>query len=248
MTLWQLELLRLVRTHRWLVLVGVYGFFGVTGPLLARYLQDLLGRFGGGIELVMPDPAPIDGLAQYVGDASQLGVLALVVVAATALAVDARPEAAAFYRTRIEASRTVLVPRYVVTTAAGVGAYLLGTLLAWGGSVALLGPLPPGRVLLGAGLGSLYLAVLVAVVALVASLARSVLATVVLTVGVALALPVMGLLPPLAPWLPSRLVGGAVDVAAGAAPGSYLRAALVALAAVPVLLATAAWRQDHREI
>ena len=36
MNLWRLEWLRLVRTHRLLVVVGVYLFFGITGPPMLK--------------------------------------------------------------------------------------------------------------------------------------------------------------------------------------------------------------------
>lgn len=38
MNLWRLEWLRLTRTRRLVAIVGVYLFFGLTGPLTARYL------------------------------------------------------------------------------------------------------------------------------------------------------------------------------------------------------------------
>ena len=47
MTLLRLEWLRLVRTRRLLALTGVYLFFGIAGPLTARYLGEIVERFGG---------------------------------------------------------------------------------------------------------------------------------------------------------------------------------------------------------
>ena len=66
MSLWKLEWIRLTRTRRWIALVGVYLFLGFTGPLLARYMADILERAGGGIEVAVPEPVPADGMAQYV--------------------------------------------------------------------------------------------------------------------------------------------------------------------------------------
>lgn len=248
MSLWRLELLRLTRTNRWLILVGVYGVFGVLGPVTAAYLPELIAAVGGGIEVVLPEPTPLDGLVQYLSNVSQLGVLAVIVVAASALAVDARPEAAAFYRTRITTSRTIVLPRYVLTTLAAALAFALGTALAWAGSELLLGSLPAVRVVLGMALGGLYLAVVVAVVAAAAAVTRGVITTVLLAVVVALALPIVGLLPPVKPWLPSELVGASVGVVAGEDPGEYLRASLVSVVTIGLLLWAAVVRQDRREL
>ena len=79
MSLWSLELLRLARTHRWMIVFGVYGFFAITGPLMARYFNEIIARFGGDVTVIAPDPRPVDGLAFFLDNASQLGLLAVVV-------------------------------------------------------------------------------------------------------------------------------------------------------------------------
>jgi ABC-2 type transport system permease protein len=247
-TLWRLEVLRLTRTNRWLILVGIFAFFGLLGPVTARYLAEIMARFGGGIEVTFPDPAPVDGIVQYLSNASQIGLLAVVVVAAAALAVDARPEAAAFFRTRVPDARTILVPRYVVTTAAAVLSFLLGMGLAWAGTAWLLGGLPTGDVLLGTLLGSLYLAFAVALVAAMASVTRTVVTTVFAALAILLMLPVLGLLGAVKPWLPSELVGAPTSIVAGVPPSEFTRAVIVTVVVTVALLALAAARQSVREL
>ena len=58
MTLWRLEWLRLIRTRRWIALVAVYLFFGLLGPIGAKYIGEILARFGGGIEVSFPIQFP----------------------------------------------------------------------------------------------------------------------------------------------------------------------------------------------
>ena len=45
MNLWRLEVIRLFRTKRWIALLGVYVFFGLVGPLSARYIREILESF-----------------------------------------------------------------------------------------------------------------------------------------------------------------------------------------------------------
>jgi len=159
MTLWRLEWLRLVRSHRLLALVGTYLFFGLTGPLTARYLSALLGRLGTeGVRIEFPEPTPADGIAQFVGNVSQIGLLVVVLVAASALAFDARREMAVFLRTRVRGVRDIIVPAYVSTVAAAVAALVVGSLAAWYETAVLLGGVPVAAMLAGIGLGSLFLA------------------------------------------------------------------------------------------
>lgn len=248
MTLWRLEVLRLTRTNRWLILVGIFGFFGLLGPVTARYMGEIMSRFGGDIQFTLPEPAPLDGIVQYLSNAGQIGLLAVVVVAAAALAVDARPEAAAFYRTRVPEARTILLPRYVVTTAAAAVAFFLGMALAWAGTVWLIGGLPAVEVLIGTLLGALYLAFAVAVVAAMASVTRTVVTTVFAALAILLMLPVLGLLGAVKPWLPSELVGAPTSILAGVPPGEFTRAVVVTVVVTVALLALAASRQSVREL
>lgn len=248
MTLWRLELQRMLRTHRWTILVGVYVFFGVAGPLTGRYLGELLARFGGEIVIEMPDPAPRDGIVQFLSNTTQLGLLAIVIVAASALAIDARGEVAAFLRTRVDHPRRLLWPRYVVVTATAVLSLLLGTAAAWALTVILLGTLPVGEMLVGTLLGAVYLAFAVAVVALVGSWARGMVATVFASLAILIALPMIGILPPVAPWLPSQLVTAVAAMIEGAPISDCLRATGVGLVATPALLLLAGHRLQRREL
>lgn len=249
MTLWRLEWLRLLRTRRLVVLVGVYAFFGLLGPLTARYLPQIIERFGGEMTVIVPDPVPADGMAQFSANAQQVGLLVLVVIAAGALTLHALPEMAVFLRTRVRSVGRLLIPRAVVTWCAAVVALIVGTAAAWYETVILLGTVPAGAVLAGTALGLVYLGFVVAVVAAVAARSPGLLATVAASLISLLVLPVLGLWGPLAPWLPSYLLG-ALDALVAGRTGftEYLGGAAVSLAATAGLLALAARIAGTREI
>jgi ABC-2 type transport system ATP-binding protein len=248
MTLWKLELARLVRTHRWMIVFGVFGLFAVLGPVTARYFNEILARFGEGVTIVAPDPRPVDGLIQFVSNASQLGLLAVVVVAAAALTLDAKPELAAFLRTKVTRPGFLVVPPYAVTAVVAIAALAAGTGVAWALTEALIGPLPAGRVVLGTVLGALFLGFAVAVVALVAGYTRSQAATVFGALGLLLLLPIVGIVDPVQPWLPSTLLTAVVALVEGVAATEFIRSALVTIVATTALLALAVRRFEQREL
>lgn len=248
MTLWRLEWLRLTRTHRWMIIVGAYLLFGVVGPLTAAYLQDILGRFGGAMTIIAPDPTPADGIGQFIGNASQLGLLAVIIVGVGALAVDARPELAAFLRTRVQRAWTLLLPRYLVTLAVAASALIIGTGAAWALTAALIGGLPLAAMVVGTLYGILYLAFAVAVLAAVSGFTRSQPTTVFAALGILLVLPLIGLLPPIKPWLPSELLSAVASMAAGVPASNFLRAVATTIVASIGLLAVATHRFARREL
>jgi ABC-2 type transport system permease protein len=248
-TLWRLEWLRLVRTHRLLVLIGTYVFFGLTGPLTARYLSTILGRLGTeGVRVEFPEPKPADGIAQFVGNASQIGLLVVVLVAASALAFDARREMAVFLRTRVSGVRDIVIPGYLTTVAAAVAALVAGSLAAWYETTVLLGSVSAAAVLTGIGLGSLFLAFAIALTALAASLLRGVAASAGVTLACLLLLALVGGLTPLGRWLPTRLAGALTELAQGGSAADYTWAVATTLVATAAALVLTVTLNARREI
>jgi ABC-2 type transport system permease protein len=249
MSLWRLEWLRLVRTRRLLALVAVFGFFGLTAAPLARYLNDLLERFGGGeVQVLTGAPVPADAVANYVSNAGQLGLLVFVLVAAAALTIDAHRETAVFLRTRVRRPSQLVLPRFVLPWLAGSGAFTLGVGLTWYGTVLLLDGLPVGPMLLGTAAMWLYLAFVGSVVAVVAARSSSVVMTTAVSLGVALVLGIVGTIGDIGRWLPSGLVGALSSFAAGGSLLDPLPGALVTLVATAALLVLATRLAGHREL
>lgn len=246
MSLWKLEALRLWRTQRWLILLAVFVSFGVLGPLTARYLPDLLEALGEEAAGSIPAMTAVDGITQYVGNAAQIGILAVVFVAAAALAFDAKPEMAVFLRTRASV-RDIIVPRVVVSAGASAAAFGIGLLIAYVLTGILLDWLDALAVVEGGILFALYLVFVVAVVALVSSFIRSVPGVAMLSVGILIVLALIGLVPQIAPWLPSELVG-ATDALVRGGEFDFWRAIFVAAVMTIVFLAISIRRLGRREM
>jgi ABC-2 type transport system permease protein len=249
MTLWRLEWLRLRRTRRWLALFAVYLFFGLTGPPLARYANAILKRFASnGLQVRVPPAVPADGITNFVKNASQIGLVVVVVVAAGALAFDAKPEIGAFLRTRATSTWAIGLPRFGVSAIAASAAFASGSLAAWYETAVLIGRVGTGAMIAGIGFGAVYLAFTVAVVALAASLAGGVLGAVMLSLAVMIALPIIGLVRGVGPWMPSELVGAMDGLVRGAHASDYARALCAALVGSTLALWLAVRCSARREL
>jgi ABC-2 type transport system permease protein len=237
MSLWRLELWRITRTRRLLAIFAVYLFFGLTGPFTARYLGEILDTLGTeGIQVQFPEPVPADGIAQFTGNVTQIGLLVVVLVASAALAFDARREMAIFLRTRVNSVSAIVLPAYVVNAGTAAAGLLAGTFAAWYETVVLIGPLPAGRMVLGTALGVLFLAFAVAVVAVAAAMFRGVLATAGATLVLLLSLAILGSIGALREWLPTTLASAAAGLTTGEDPADYLRSTIVTVLATVVAL------------
>lgn len=248
MNAWRLERLRLTRSPRALALAGAYLLFGLLGPVMAKYMQNIVDRFGSGVTVVAADPTPKDGLTNYISQVSQAGLVVVVVIAAGALNFDSRRGISTFLRTRVDNVWNLLAPRFIVNATAAVGAYTLGTLAAWYETSLLLGSPPAGIMISGLVCGSIYLVFAVAVTAAAASIARSTLGTVGLALGMLAVLPILGIAAPIHPWLPSTLVSAPIALFGTSTMADFAPAIAVSLAATIGLLAFATSRLRRREI
>ncbi len=246
MNLDRLERIRLVRTRRIWVLVGVYVFFGVLGPVTARFLPELLAGLGQGVPVELPPPTPIDGIAQFNGNAQQLGLLAAVFVAAAAVALDANRGMAVFLRTRATVPE-LLGPRLLWAWIGAVVGYTAGAWAAWGGTVLLLGSIPLDRFLAGLALEALYLGFAVAMVLLASTYVRSTAAVGGIAVGVLIVLGIGSLYRPVGVWLPSALAG-AIDAVVRDGISGYWRSVVVTVGTIVATWPIALRRLSTREI
>ena len=251
MNLWRLEYLRLRRTWRGPGLTVIFLFFGVLGPISARYLEQILTSFGtDDVQITFPPPVPADGMVQYLGNAQQVGLLAVIAVAAGALSIDGTADIAIFLRTRVTSTARLVLTRYAVYAAVAALAWSAGALVAWYETWALIGGLPADRVLLGTALGGLYFAYVVAAVALASGMTRGSVGTMFLAFAIVL-LPqiTLGLVGGIGDWLPGHLAGAIAGLNDGSAdPADYLRATLTTLVAVALALTVSVRLLDHREV
>jgi ABC-2 type transport system permease protein len=247
MNLWRLEWVRLTRTGRVFILLAVFFSFGIIGPLLVRYLPEILDSAGSGqVVDQLPPVTPESAMSSFLGNALQFGLLAIAFVGAAALAIDAKPEISVFFRSRATIPQ-IIAPRFVVTAMAAVFTFAVGVVTAMVASGVLIGWPEAKPTIVGSILVALYLVFVVALVALIGSLVRKVPATALLTVGGLIVLSLIGLLQPIEPWLPSYLVGGFDGVIAGG-DFVYWRAVAVTVAAIAVALWIATVRLGHREV
>ncbi len=104
------ELREQLRTYRVVIVAGVFLFFGLTTPILLKYLPDIIKLAGQNVPVDIPPPTAAQSLLEYAGTIGQVGVLVAVLVAMGTVANE---------RSRGTAVMTLSKP---VTRAAFVGA------------------------------------------------------------------------------------------------------------------------------
>jgi ABC-2 type transport system permease protein len=249
MNLWQLEILRLIRTRRWMPVVGVLVISGLVSPPTARYFSAFLENFGpNGIKVTAPAATPAEGMREYVGNALQLGILSLVLVSASSIAFDAHPEIAVFMRSRVRSMKELILPKFAVLAGLAAAAFVIGALAAWYETELLLGSLPVGRTVIGIATGALFELFVVAVVVYGAGRSAGFIQTTVFAVVVIFTMPILENVDSLRFWLPSRLASNLLEADQARSFLDYVRPVLVTVILIPVLLALGIRSLDRREV
>jgi ABC-2 type transport system permease protein len=246
LSIWRVELLRLVRTRRLLVLGFLYLFLGATGPLLAKYAQQIFSKVSSSsVKITVAKPTPADGILGFYKSATQLGLIACIVITGLGVCLDARPPLSTYYRTRAGIPR-LLLPRLVASAVAAGAAYTFGLLFAWYETAVLIGAPDVGKTTATWALGLVYTLFAVALTFIVSGALRGTLAVVGCAIGIVIVLPIVGGVPALSRWVPSRLATLPADLYHGA--GASSAAALVVTAAIVAVGVPAALRLlDRRQ-
>ena len=256
--LFRLELVRWARTHRLFGLSALFLLLGLCLPIVTANLGWILEHSPETRAMadLLPDPTPASGIAAYLDQVGQLGVVVLIAAVAGPLCPYGSRAAGLYHWSltrgrrygRLPASAPLLLPRFAVATGATVLVYLLGMVGAWYETTVLIGAPAPGRLLAGTALSCLYLVWVCAVVALVGARTDGQIVTTSLSVLVVLAVGVAQRAPWIGPAMPSRLLSAPAQLLTRDGFADHLAAAGVTLAATAALLAVAAHVLARREL
>lgn len=247
--LWRLEVLRVTRTRRWLLLILGFPVLGALGPVVVRYIDDILDVLGADGVTPPENLGASDGMAAYLEVSGQVGMLVALGMAAAAMAVDHRSGLAAFYRTRTRRAWELVLPRWTVAAAAVCIANAVATGIVWIELHGLFGSVSDRLIFYAALFNMLYLLMALGMVAGAAAFLRRPVAI----FGAALLALILQPLPrlwrPMRDWEPSGLGGAGVKLLEGSdTPADYAASSLVAVLLTAALLTLAVWRIGRREM
>lgn len=247
--LWRLEVLRVTRTRRWLLLLLGFPVLGAVGPVVVRYIDRILDVLDADGVTPPDNLGASDGMAAYLEVSGQIGILVALGMTAAAMALDHRSGLAAFYRTRTSRAWELVLPRWTVAATAVCLANALATGIVWVELHALFGAVSDRLIFYAALFNMLYLLMALGLVAGAAAFLRRPVAIFGAALMALILLPLPRLWRPMRDWEPSRLGGAGVKLLEGSrTPGDYAAASLVAVLLTAALLSLAVWRIGRREM
>jgi len=192
------------RTYRFLVLAIVILFFGLTSPLLAKYMPELLKAVSGSSDLSIVLPAPIvaDAVGQYLKNTSQFGFLLALLLTMGVVVQEKDKRTAPMILVKPISRAAFLGSKFLALALAFLASLVLAGLGAYYYTVILFQPVDFGAWMAMNLLVWVYFLVYVALTLLFSVLSRSQAAAAGLSFGVLLVLGLVGSIGKIGNYLP----------------------------------------------
>ena len=228
------EITEQLRTYRIVVVGGVFLLFGITTPLMLKYLPELIRLAGEQMEINIPPPTAVQSLAEYSGTVGQIGVLVAVLVAMGSVANEVQRGTAAMTLSKPVSRAAFVSAKLAAMSLTFAVSLTVASVVCLAYTVWLIGPVNVANF---AGLNLLVFGFLVfclAVTVLFSSLFRSSLAAGGVSIGILVAQAGLSVLPWIGDYMPGKLLGWGTGLLGDGKPYWTALAFTVVLAAVCV--------------
>jgi ABC-2 type transport system permease protein len=240
------------RTYRLVVIAALFLFVGISSPLLARYLPEILKAAGGdqlGV-VQLPTPTSADAVAQLWKNLAQFGAFAAILLAMGSVAGEKDRGTAAFVLSK-PATRGAFLGAKFLTIALVLGlATAVAVVTGWVYTAILFAPPSPGAWFVMGLLAWLGLVAWAAITFLASTVTGSTAAAAGIGFLALLVLSVVAAVPVLGPYLPSGLAAPALAVAVGGPVTltDVLTPVAATIVLVSAMLAIATWSFRRQEL
>ena len=246
------ELLESWRTLRLPIIAGLFLFVGLSSPLLAKFLPEIITAAGGDQFGAFPIPTPVmtDAIDQLWKNLAQFGAFAAIILAMGAVSGELDRGTAAFVLSKT-ATRGAFLAAKVVAIGAVLGlSTILAVVLGWIYTAILFEPPAPAGWVALAAMAWLGLCGWAAITFLASVVTGSTAAAAGIGFVALLVLSVVSAIPNVSRFGPGGLAEPAVALAAGAPveAGGVLVPVFSTVVLIGVSLALAAWSFRRREI
>ena len=246
------ELLESWRTYRLPVVAGLFLLVGLTSPLLAKFLPEIVKAAAGDqlTGVTVPTPVPADAVDQLWKNLAQFGAFAAIILAMGAVATERDRGTAAFVLAKTVSRGSFLAAKALAIGAVLALAVVLAAVVAWIYTTILFEPLPVGGWIATAILAWLGIAAWAAITFLGSTVTGSAAAAAGLGFLALLVLSIAAAIPNVGRVLPGGLAEPAVALAIGAPVdvSDVVTPVIGTIAIIAASLGGAAWSFRRQEL
>ncbi len=216
--LFKKELREQVRTYRLVIVGGVFLFFGITTPLLLKYLPEIIKLAGENIPVDIPPPTAAQALLEYAGTMGQIGVLVAVLVAMGSVVNERSRGTAVMTLSKPVTRGAFVVSKWTASSLVFVAALAAGALVCLAYTVWLIGPADAAGFAGQNLLTALFLVFCLALTVYFSSLLRSSLAAGGIAIAIIIGQAALAGIPVAGDFLPGKLLTWGNSLINGSGP------------------------------
>ena len=210
------ELKEQFRTYRWLIVGGIFLLFGITTPLMLKYLPEILKFAGDQLTIIdIPTPTAVQSLSEYTGTIGQIGVLVAVLVAMGSIANELRHGTALITLSKPVSRLAFVTAKLIAVSLTFIGSMVLASVFCYAYTVWLI---ESSDVMSFVGqnlLLGLFLIFCLAVTLLFSSLFKSSLAAGGISLAIIVAQAGLTALPRFGDYMPGSLLNWGIELLKG---------------------------------
>ena len=209
------ELKEQLRTYRFHIIAVVFLIFGLTTPLMLKYLPEILKMAGEDIIIDIPPATAVQALTEYADTIVQMGVLIAVLMAMGAIARESEKGTAAMVLSKPVSRAAFVLAKLFALSTSFIVALVLASIACYGYTVILLGGADIMAFIALNGLLILFFIVAISVTLLFSSIFKSQLAAGGLALVVLIGQALMVNIPRIGDYMPASLVGWGTGLLSG---------------------------------
>jgi ABC-2 type transport system permease protein len=211
------EFLEQRRTRKFLIALVVLVLFGMTSPLMAKMIPQIMTLVPGGAAYagLIPEPTINDAVAQYIKNVTQFGVLLALIFSMGSIAVEKDKGTAAMILSKPMPRGSFLLAKFASLALTFIIAILIAGVACYYYTYFLFGELNILNWLALNGLIILYILVYVAITLLFSTLTRTQYIAIGLSFGTLIVLSIFGGLPVIGINFPDALINNASTLMSG---------------------------------
>jgi ABC-2 type transport system permease protein len=136
------------RSFRYPAFLLVVLFFAILDPLMMKYMDQLIGYFATGIEMVIPEPTPGDAFSSYLSDVSQIGILVMIFMVMGTVAREKETGVTGWMLSKPVSRWQYLTAKLLVLYSFIISSLFACSAIAYLYTVSLIGQAPLGKAML----------------------------------------------------------------------------------------------------
>ncbi|MBI2853681.1 MAG: ABC transporter permease subunit [Chloroflexi bacterium] len=236
-----------LRTYKLLIVGGIFLLFGITTPLMLKYLPQIIELAGEQMNIQVPPPTAVQSLAEYASTIGQMGVLVAVLIAMGSVSNELRHGTAVMILSKPVSRAAFVSAKIIAMSLTFLVSLALASLFCFAYTVWLIGSADISAFVSLNLLIGLFLVLCLAVTTLFSSIFKSPLAAGGISIAVLIMQAALSALPLIGNYVPGKLLGWGSSLLSGRGD-TYWQALAVTVATIGTCLYLAQRALRNKEI